>query len=342
MRQFRIWIGTAISVAFLVLLLWRVDRRELLHALGEVDTRWLILAGAVFALSIWVRVLRWRAILVRVLPIPTAAAAELLVIGCAANNILPARTGEVVRAALLKRRHGGSLVTALGTIVVERVFDGLVLALMLATTLALLTSPTGGGSNAVLRGLALVAGAGFSAVALVLLALAVRPRLARGAIDAVLSLPPARIGDRLRALAARFLDGLTLLGGPRAWGIVAAASVATWGLEAIAYWIVGIAFGLHLSPLVYFAVCGAANLTIAAPSTSGGIGPYEFFASETVVYFGGSAAVGTAYAIGLHAFVLLPVTLIGLLLLWRRDLGLGALMQPERIDGAQEAAARAR
>ena len=330
MHQLRIWVGTAISIAFIVLLLRRVDRVELLQAFSYVDVRWLLLAGVVFALSIWVRVTRWRAILARVLPIPTGAAAELLLIGCAANNILPARSGEVVRAALLQRRHGGSMMTALGTIVVERVFDGLILALMLATTLAFL------GGNAGLRGLALVAGAGFSAVALVLLALALRPRLARGMIDAVLSLPPAAIGDRLRAVSARFLDGLTLLGGPRTWGIVAATSAATWALEAVTYWIVGVAFGLHLAPAIYFAVCGAANLTVAAPSTSGGIGPYEFFAREVVVYFGVSAAAGTAYAIGLHAFLLLPVTLVGvLLLLWRRDLGLGALTPPERVEGAR-------
>ncbi|MFA7248427.1 MAG: lysylphosphatidylglycerol synthase transmembrane domain-containing protein [Dehalococcoidia bacterium] len=331
MRQFRIWIGTAVSMAFLVLLLRRVDGAEVLQSLRGVHLPWLLLAGAAFACSLGVRVQRWRTILDRVLPIPASDAAELLVIGCAANNILPARTGEVVRAALLQRRHGGSMVTALGTIVVERVFDGLILALMLALTLAFL------GSNAVLRGLALIAGAAFGAVALMLLLLALRPRLARGVIDAVLSLPPARIGDRLRALAARFLDGLTLLGGPRTWGAVAATSAATWVLEAVTYWLVGIAFGLPLSPLVYLAVCGAANLTVAAPSTSGGIGPYEFFAREVVVSFGVGAAAGTAYAIALHAFVLLPVTLVGVLLLWRRDLGLGDLAQAGRTGRARAA-----
>ena len=335
MRHPRIWIGTAVSLAFLVLLLRRVDGPELLQALGAVHTPWLLVAGAVFALAIAVRGARWHAILARVTPIPLGAAAELVVIGCAANNILPARTGEVVRAALLRRRHGGSLVTALGTIVVERVFDGVILALMLATTLAFLSPPAAGQSSAVLRGLALFAGAGFGGVALGLLLLALRPRLARAVIDALLALPPARIGDRLRALAARFLDGLTLLGGPRMWGTVALMSVATWGLEAIAYWIVGIAFGLPLSPAVYFAVCAAANLTIAAPSTSGGIGPYEFFAKATVVYFGVGEAEGTAYAIALHALVLLPLTLAGVLLLWRRDLGLGALVRPQAAEAAQ-------
>ena len=332
MRQLRIWVGSAISLAFLVLLLWRVDRVELWAALQQVNAWWLLPALATFTLSIAVRVVRWRIILDRVQPVPTSDAAELLLIGAAANNILPARTGEIVRAVLLQRRHGGSMITALGTIVVERIFDGLILALMLATTLAFL------GSNAVLRNVALVAGAAFTGVALVLVALALLPVLTRRLIDAVLAVPPASVGGPLRALANRFLDGLTSLGGPGTWALVATASAATWMLEGASYWLVGIGFGLPLSPIVYLAVCGAANLTVAVPSTSGAIGPYEFLAREVVVYFGASAAAGTAYAIGVHAFVLLPVTLVGLLLLWRRDLGLGDLARGEGIEVARDVA----
>ena len=328
MRELRIWGGTAISVVFLVLLLRRVDRAELWAALQQVDARWLVPALAVFALSIVVRVVRWRIILDRVQPVPLGDAAELLMIGCAANNILPARTGEVVRAVLLQRRHGGSMVTALGTIVVERVFDGLILALMLATTLAFL------GSNAVLRNVALVAGAVFSAVALGLVALALLPRLTRRTIEVVLGVLPATIGGPLGSLSSKFLDGLTSLGGPGTWALVALASAATWLLEGAAYWLVGIGFGLQLSPAVYLAVCGAANLTVAVPSTSGAIGPYEFLAREVVVYFGASAAAGTAYALGVHAFVLLPMTIVGVLLLWRRDLGLADLAQPQAVEAA--------
>ncbi|MDA0302064.1 MAG: lysylphosphatidylglycerol synthase transmembrane domain-containing protein [Chloroflexi bacterium] len=320
MRHLRIWIGTAISLVFLVFLFRSVDPADLLREVARMDGRWLGLALIVFALSIAVRVARWRTILAQAFPpIPFADAGELLVIGAAANNILPARTGEVVRAVLLQRRHGGSTVTALGTIVVERVFDGLVLALMLSATLAYL------GSNAVLQNVALLAGVAFGGVALALVALALTPRFVRSMIDAVLSILPTRIGAPLRALTTRLLDGLTLLGGPRTWGLVALLSVATWVLDAAAYWLVGIAFGLQLPLLVYLAVCGAANLTVAVPSTSGSIGPYEFLAREVVVYFGASIAAGTAYAIVVHAFVLVPVTLAGVLLLWRRDLGLGDL-----------------
>lgn len=328
MRSLRIWLGTAISLAFIVLLLWRVDGREVLRALQQVNPIWLLPAGVAFAASIWVRVLRWRTILERVMPVSTSETAEVLIIGCAANNILPARTGEVVRAVLLRRRHGESMMTALGTIVVERVFDGLILALMLAGTLAYL------GSNAVLRNVALLAGAAFGGVALVLVALALAPMLTRRLIDAVLSVPPKAIGEPVQAIAARFIDGLTLLGGAKTWGVVALASAATWLLEAAAYWSIGVGFGLPLSPVVFLAICGAANLTVAVPSTSGSIGPYEYLVVVVVTAFGAgiTESTATAYAFGVHAFVLIPVTLVGVLLLWRRDLGLGDLSRADPVE----------
>jgi uncharacterized membrane protein YbhN (UPF0104 family) len=94
---------------------------------------------------------------------------------------------------------------------------------------------------------------------------------------------------------------------------------------------VGIAFRFELSPLVYLVVCGAANLSVAVPSTSGGIGPYEKLASAAVVQFGAiGASAAAAFAITLHAVVLLPLILLGLLLLWRRDLDLRALSHTDQ------------
>lgn len=328
-RQLRLWVGTAVSLAFLWWLLKGVDRDQTVDALRTMQWGWLLLALPLFAASIWVRALRWRMIIRPAVPLSRGDATALVVIGYAANNLLPVRAGEVVRAVLVQRRHGGSSITALGTIVVERVCDGLVLALMLAGTLAL------AGGNGVLRGLAALAGAGFAAVALALIALAVRPAPARRLLARALALPPAAIGGRLRAWSERLLDGLTLLRGPRTWTLVLAYTAAGWGLEAASYWVIGVAFGLPLHPALYLAVCGAANLAIAAPSTSGGIGPYEFFARETVVHFGASAAAGTAYAIALHAFVLLPITVAGVLLLWRRDLGLSTLTRTSVVPDAR-------
>ena len=98
-------------------------------------------------------------------------------------------------------------------------------------------------------------------------------------------------------------------------------------MEAASYWFVGLAFGLDLAPPVYLGVAGAANLAIAAPSTAGGVGPFEFFTREIVVAFGITTATATAYALVLHALILVSVVLGGVLLAWRTQIGVASIVR---------------
>ncbi len=123
-RQWRLVLGTAITVACLALLFRGVDLEAVRAAVRAAQPAWLLVASPLFGASIWVRAMRWRAIVRPIVPLSRGDAAALVVIGYAANNLLPARTGEVVRAVLLQRRHRASAIAGLGTIIVERVFDG--------------------------------------------------------------------------------------------------------------------------------------------------------------------------------------------------------------------------
>ena len=321
----RVVVGLGVSALFIVLLLRELDADEVGEAFRGVEWRWVVVAAVPFAAGLWVRALRWRIVLRPAVAVPRSEAASLVVIGLAANNLLPIRAGEVVRAVLVERRHGGSRLLVLGTIVVERVFDGLVLALFLAVTLAT------AGSNDVLRVLAAIAGVGFVVATAVLAALAARPESTSRRMVSLLALAPARVRPRARAWLGSFLGGLGQLRGASQWGAVVGATALSWGLEACAYWLVGEAFGLGVDPWLYLGVAGASNLAIAAPSTAGGIGPFEYFAREVLVVFGVGTATATAYAIALHVLILVPVVVAGLLLLWQRHLGPAVLAHPERV-----------
>ena len=320
----RALVGILGSAFFLVLLLRQVQLDEVGDAFRGVEWIWVVLAGVPFAAALWVRALRWQMILRPAVELRSSEATSLVVIGYAANNVLPIRVGEVVRAVLVERSTGAARMLVLGTIVVERVFDGLILALFLALTLAT------AGSNDTLRLLAIVAAAGFVIATLILAWVAARPRQASTRLMRLLRFLPDRVRGRPRQWLGSFLGGLGQLRGIEAWTMVAGATALSWGLEAGAYWLVGEAFGLGLDPWLYLGVAGAANLAIAAPSTAGGIGPFEFFAREVLVVFGVATATGTAYALALHALILVPVVLAGLLLLWQRHLGPVVLAKPER------------
>ncbi|MDA0270906.1 MAG: lysylphosphatidylglycerol synthase transmembrane domain-containing protein [Chloroflexi bacterium] len=331
MRHARTLLGILVSALFLWLLLARVDRAELLDAFRAVQVGWLAPALLLLAASVWVRAERWRSVIGRTVSMTSWQATSLVTIGLAANNVFPARAGELARALLVRQRHGGSSATALGTIVVERILDGLVLALFLAGTVAL------AGSTPLLRGFAALCALGFGAGTLATVALGLWPARGRALLTWLLHFAPRAIRTRVQGLLGRFLEGLMLLRGPGAWAQVLALTLATWLLEAGAYVFVGRAFGLDLHPLLYLGVCGAANLAIAAPSTSGGIGPYEFFAREVVVRFGATAAAGTAFALVLHAFVLVPIAVAGFAIAWAQNVRVGSLRRQAPLEVAAEA-----
>ena len=326
-RSLRVVIGLAVSALFIVLLLRQVDGGELAGALRDIRPGWLLLAAIPYLAGLWLRAQRWRRVLRPSLTISGGDAFALLLVGYAANNVLPVRAGDVVRAGLLQRRHGGAWSLGLGTIVVERVLDGLVLSAFLAAAVLL------AGAGPLLRAMALLAAAGFVAATLLLVLLVIAPGSGAARAAGALRLAPAPLRPRLQASLSGFLDGLTTLRGGGAWARVTALTAASWICEGASYWLVGVALGLPLQPPLYAGVLGAANLALVAPSTAGGIGPFEFFAREAVVAHGVSPAAGAAYAIAVHAFVLAPVVLLGVAVMWRLQLGARTLL------GAREPAA---
>ncbi len=106
LRNRRVWIGFAVSILFLALLLRQVDRDELSSALQEVNPAWLVAAFGIELAALWFRALRWRLILDSSVRLKTRDAFSIVIIGYAANNLLPVRAGELVRAQLVYDSHG--------------------------------------------------------------------------------------------------------------------------------------------------------------------------------------------------------------------------------------------
>jgi uncharacterized membrane protein YbhN (UPF0104 family) len=123
--------------------------------------------------------------------------------------------------------------------------------------------------------------------------------------------------------------------------------LVSWLLEATMYYIVARAFGIHEGFEIFLLMTAAANLAIAIVATQGGVGAFELVVSKTILAFAGSAAAAdavqkdaAAYAIGLHALLLVPIVVIGLALMWSMDLSFGEMIRGgERTDEDAAAAA---
>lgn len=329
-----------ISVLFLVYAFRGQNLGDVWATLRAVNLRWLPLALAFYFAGVWVRAIRWSVLLRPVVPLPARAVFPVVVAGYAANNVLPLRTGELVRAYLLGQRHGVRKTAALATIAVERLFDGLtMLAFMLAAGTVI-------SFTAELRWLALVAVGLFAALLLGLVALTLGGDLRDRLLQLALGPLPARLAERVERLTESFLGGLGVLTRRADLLLVAGTSLVAWGFEASMYWTIARGFDADLVEAMGAAAAllttGVANLWTLVPSAPGYVGPFEHGVSLTLRdALGVPGGTALSYAILLHAALWVPITVAGAIVWWRLHLSLADVRRAGRREAAVVAAAAA-
>lgn len=340
LRSRRFWIGLAISAVFLGIFLYSTDFKQIGDSFTEANYVIAFASLPVYFAGIWARTMRWQYLLRPVKRVPVSRLYPVAIIGLMANNVIPARAGEIVRAWVLGERERVSKAAALGTIAVDRVFDGLTLVPLLVVIIIFESSSEAFPLPIVdatinLVGLAIIMAVLFGAALLVLFVLAFSEAAQLRTERLIHSLTPATLRPRIEGLAQSFFLGLHSLRSPADLSIAWALSAVSWLLEATMYYIVGLAFDVHVAFHFYLLSTAAANLAISIIASSGGIGPFELVTKQVFIAASVAEAQSTAYAIGLHTLVLLPVIALGLYYLSTMGLSLGDMF---RHSSASEAA----
>src|SRR5215216_5647344 len=143
MKKWQFWLGVLISIVFIWLALRGLRLEEFWGSVREANYVWLVPGIGVYFIGVWVRAWRWHYLLGPIKKIPTHTMFPITTIGYMGNNIYPARAGEVLRAVILKRREGVSVSASLATIIVERIFDGVVMLAFVFVNLRELAKLTG-------------------------------------------------------------------------------------------------------------------------------------------------------------------------------------------------------
>jgi len=144
MKKWQIWVGVLISVFFVWISLRGLRLGEFWEVVKSANYWWILPGIAVYFVGVWVRAWRWHYLLKPIKEIPTRTMFPITTIGYMGNNIYPARAGEVLRAVILKRREGVPVSASLATIIVERIFDGVVMLAFVFINLPELAKLTGG------------------------------------------------------------------------------------------------------------------------------------------------------------------------------------------------------
>jgi len=305
-------IGLAGSLLFLYLAFRGQDLGAIGSALRRANYWYVVPAVAVFFAGIWVRSLRWAFLLRPVERFTGRGLFRVLVIGITANNVLPLRSGELVRSYVLSTKSRVKNASALATIAVERIFDGMtMLAFVLIASLSI-------GLTSQVREVAVVGGVLFGSILIGLIVVS-HGRARNWLIDRLVRVLPERIGNPVSRAAHAFLDGLGILRSREDLVLVCLTSVAAWILEASVYALISVAFGLGLSPAAILLVTAVANLATLVPAAPGYVGAFE---AGVVLALTGAIGVphdlALSYAIAVHAALYFPVTVVGLYF-WGRE-----------------------
>lgn len=293
------YIGWVISIFFLGLVFSKIEWKAFLESLGRISVFDIVALCCIYLFGFTLRGVRSRILLPA---LGYRAALGGVFVGYAANNLLPARLGEVVRAHVVGKYAQIKRTTAFSSILVERIFDGSAIVMLLIVGTSGLQLPEWAVD---LR----LGGA-------ILFSLALLGVLAVGATHAFWEriLPENKVGRALLGL----IEGIALaVRDVPTTVMVLVSSVVIWVIEGGMFYYGIHAFGFELSYFAALFVMAVVNLGVLIPSSPGGLGVFQYFTILSLTFLHVEHAPATAYAVVVHLCQYLPVTIIGVLWLPR-------------------------
>ena len=332
-KRWQFWLGLLISLFFMWLVLRKMELPRVWAELLAARYFWIIPGVLVYFFGVWARTWRWHYLLRPLRSVPLTRLFPVVCIGYMGNNIFPARAGELVRGYVLKRRERISFSASFATIIIERVFDGLVMLLFVFVALPFTPLPN------VLRAIVIVSSLLFGGALLFFFAIAASPQRARAAYDFIARrfLPEALL-KRTQALVDRFLTGLHSLRSVRDVLMIFVTSVIIWLAETVKYWFVMHAFSFTVPFYVLMLMNGVVNLATTVPSSPGYVGTFDWPGIVILNSFGVVKEVATAYTLVLHAALWFPITALGAFYMVREHFSLRELSSAQRSGEVAEAA----
>ena len=230
-------------------------------------------------------------------------------VGFLAVIAIPARIGELARPYLISTKTGVSISSAMGTVLVERVFDGLgVLALLFIVVLFTPLPPW------LIRGSIL-----FFLITLILLGcmtfLIFRRETALNLLSPLLKKFPERWHLRLSDMIDHLIDGFKIIPHWRSMCYLALLSMTIWVINAVSIFVLFFAFGFDLPLSAAFVLMAIIILGIAIPTAPGFVGNWHFFCVLGLGLFGIHKTDALTYAIVLHFLSIGTVGSLGLIFL---------------------------
>ena len=240
-----------------------------------------------------------------------------------------------MRAYAAKRLTGTKFTTAVGSIAVERVFDGITLVafLVIASWAGGFGSETAVG-NLTLGTIGKLAAAAFS-LALLVAAVFVRwpqpaLRITRSVCGSIL---PDTWTNRILEAVEGLLEGLDALRSPRRFFAVLFWSLIVWLTGAASFWLGFLAFGIEVPWSAALLLQSLLAFGVAVQFSPGFFGQFEAVCRATLALYAVGTGPAVSFAFGFHLGGFVPITLLGLWSLSRAHLHLSDLKMRDENAG---------
>lgn len=336
----KFFVGISISTVLLAIFILTVDFKSMLASLASANYLLLMPAIGLYLVSVGFRTIRWRWLLKHMRPIAFTRLYPVVVVGYMANNLLPMRLGELVRAHYVGEREGIGKISALVTIFIERLLDAITLMLIIVIVaifvpLSRLSEDFSARWGMVWPALAIGLSFLFVTAFLALILIAVAPSRAKAIGELMIRFGPRRFQKRLGDVLDDILHGLAPIASISLIIDLFLLTIPIWLFEAGLFFVIGISFGLEnvydnfiAMALAMMLVTAMANIGSSIPAAPGGLGLFELIARETLVLMPLATidrAIAAGYVTMVHAALLLPMILLGQLFLWSEHISLRRL-----------------
>jgi uncharacterized protein (TIRG00374 family) len=303
----RLSIGFVLAGLFLWLIFRHLSVTDIKSAFDKANIKLITLAIAAFFVAYSCRIERWRLMLMQEnRSLSWSDCAGPLMASVAANNILPFRAGDFLRAFGYNRRLGVSAATSLTTLVVERLLDLFMLVFLLGVALSYFgigLSKIAGASGSLL----IIIGA---VILFVLNFPSLFKPVAIGLCRRVAQFTPG-FGEKLFTESQKVFTSLEYTSKSRMMVKLLLWSLFVWVAEGFVFWFVALSLPSIVNDGAAWLALSFGTLATIIPSTPGYVGTFDYFTSQAMATLGNSDASATVFAFLVHAVLWLPPLIVG-------------------------------
>jgi uncharacterized protein (TIRG00374 family) len=333
MKKYGYWIGLLLSLFFLILFFRKIDLVGIWNIFQSVEYLYLLPVVIINLFSVWVRAKRWEYLLAPIKRIKIGPLFYATAIGLMANNILPARVGEFVRAYVLGNKEKISKTASFATIVVERLFDGFTILLIFLVVIILMPFPPDQSRVFTRHHIKMVGFLSFFVYLIVLgllLALRYHNEKANRLIGFFLKRLPQGLAQKISKTIDSFVLGLEILQKTRDIWIIIGYSCFLWVVISLSFYLLFMAFHLDLPLLAAFFLLVVLAFGVSIPSAPGFIGTFHWACAAALIFLGIEVNLAKSFSLLLWFVGFIPSVLLGLFSLGKEGMSIKQLQETEK------------